>query len=147
ADLPADELDAAFMQYARTLLKPNSNIDSGAQLSNGASTIPSWTSYFIATGLIPRSSLVAGVQHPAGKSDLPLKRWCQASSSRYILTALRQQAEDGAMEAVPLLDHNMFRIVREDEGLNLRIYEVPNVRPRWTLLTRARAAEDLGPAL
>ena len=147
AGLPAQQLDAAFMQYARSVLKPNCNLDFGMQLSNGASTIPTWASYFIATGLIPRSSLGTGIEHPAGKSDLPLQRWCQSSSTRYILTAANQQGEDGTMQAVPLLDRQLFHLVRQDERLNLRIYEVPNVRPRWTLVTSARAAADFGPAL
>ncbi len=145
--VPEEELDAAFMQYARSVLKPNSNIDFGIQLSNGASTIPTWTSYFISTGLIPRSSLTAGIEHPAGKSDLPLQRWCQASSTRYILTALNQHSEDGSMQAVPLLDRNLFGVVRDYSRRNVRIYEVPNVRPRWSLVRQARAAEDFGPAL
>jgi hypothetical protein len=126
-------LDGYFMQYTRKVLKPNSNLDFGIQLANGASIVPTWGSYFLQTGLLPRSSLTAA-EHPAGKSDLPLQRWCQADGVKYLLSSA-------------VLNQQFFRLSRTFEGLNLRVYEVPEICPRWYLQDRFLKMPDIYSAL
>jgi hypothetical protein len=144
-ELSAAKIDPAFMQYARIVLMPNCSIGSGIILSNGVSTVPSWQSYFLATGLLPRSSLRTGSSHPAGDSDLPLLRYCQASSTRYLLTSAARRTDSGAFgdgqlaEPLPYLDGKLFKLVEEDAQLNLRIYRIDELRPRVSLMSRFQA--------
>jgi hypothetical protein len=147
ANLSEEELDPSFMQYLRCILKPNSSMDFGIQLSNGVSTIPSWIPYFITTGPLARSTLTPQVKHPAGKSDLPLQKWCQSSATRFVITSMREAAPDGTARALPRLDSALFKLVREDPDLNMRIFEVPSPRPRWSLMKQARKVRDGDSAL
>jgi len=142
------EMDQAFMQHARQVLRPNTNIDCGIRLTNGVSVIPSWNSYFLSTGLLPRSSLRPDQGHPAGKSDLPLLRWCQATSTRFVLTPQREIAKDASeARAVPQLDAHLFKLIREDPSLNLRVYEVDNARPRFSISGSYKITPDRTTAL
>lgn len=133
----AGDRDAAFMAYARRVLRSNTNMDEKVRLINGMPIIPTWRSFFLSTGLLPRSSQQPNVSHPAGKSDLPLFRWCQGTSTRFVLTSAKEQKEDGHWEDVPRLDPNLFVLEEESSELNLRIYSVPNPRPRVSLVFRS----------
>lgn len=148
ANLPADLMDKSFMQYARAVLKPNTNIDSLIQLTNGVSTIPTWTTYFLSAGLLPRSSQSQVKSHPAGKSDLPLARWCQATSSYFVLTSNTVVSADGySVEPAPRLDPRWFNLVQDSSALNLRVYEVSKVKPRWHLQDQYKLMSDRNAAL
>ncbi len=139
-------MDGAFMRYSRRILKPNTNMDFGIQLINGMTTIPNWSRYFLDTGLLPRSSLYRQLTHPAGKSDLPLYRWCQASSTNYVITS-RQSADDDAQTTLPYLDKRWFHLIDDSPMLNIRLYEIDKVRPRWSLQDRYQIMPDRYTAL
>ncbi len=128
-----NDLDEKFAGYCRQILRPNTTIDSHIQASNGISIIPTWNSLFIDTGLLPRSSLTS-VQHPLGKSDLPLYRYCQATSTAYVVTMGETQAEDGTWTPVPLLDKRYFEMVKDDLALNIRLYTIVHIRPRVSVI-------------
>ncbi|CAN5557381.1 hypothetical protein BH10CYA1_BH10CYA1_25690 [soil metagenome] len=127
------DLDEKFSGYCRQILRPNTSIDAHIQSSNGISIIPTWNSLFIDTGLLPRSSLTS-VQHPLGKSDVPLYRYCQATSTAYVETLGETQAEDGNWTPVPLLDKRYFEILKEDQALNIRLYTIVHIRPRVSVI-------------
>ncbi len=159
-ELPPLNIERAFMQYTRLLLRPNTNIDSEVRLSNGACTVPCWSDYFLYTGVLPRSSLQPGVAHPAGKSDLPLYRFCQATGTRFVLTpigtkepapaAIKESGHASStanIAAAPLLDDRFFKLVKSEQVLNLRVYEVYKVRPRFSLQHYVRLATSRMDAL
>lgn len=130
---PNDDLDERFSSYCRQILRPNTTIDAHIQSSNGISIIPTWNSLFIDTGLLPRSSLTS-MQHPLGKSDVPLYRYCQATSTAYVETMMESQAEDGTWTSVPTLDKRYFEILKEDPVLNIRLYTIVHIRPRVSVI-------------
>jgi hypothetical protein len=77
---------------------------------------------------------LTAAEHPAGKSDLPLQRWCQAAGVKYLLCPA-------------VLNEQFFRLSRTFDGLNLRIYEVPETCPRWYLQDRFLKMPDIYSAL
>lgn len=131
ASLPPELIDSVFMQYDREILLPNTNMDELIQLTNGVSTIPSWLSLFLQTGIFPRLSQFPDLTHPAGKSDYPLYRFCQSASTSFVLTSIFNTGS----ETKPLaqLDKRWFKLIREDSRLNFRVYEIDQVKPRYYL--------------
>lgn len=140
------EIEPAFMQYARQVLRPNTGADAGVLASNGVSLIPGWHAYFLSTGLLPRSSLRADRAHPAGKSDLPLYRWCQVTCTRFII-APRQPYAPAEKGEPPRLDPAYFRLIVDDPFMNMRVYEIDRVRPRAAVVFGARTVADRNQAL
>lgn len=129
----SDNTEEKFSAYCRQILRPNTAIDAHIQTANGISVVPTWNSLFIDTGLLPRSNLTK-VEHPLGKSDLPLYRYCQATSTAYVETMRETQNEDGTWSPVPLLDNRFFEILKEDPSLNIRLYSIVHIRPRVSII-------------
>ncbi|HEY9787087.1 MAG TPA: hypothetical protein V6D17_16970 [Candidatus Obscuribacterales bacterium] len=123
--------DRALMQYARELLCANTNVAERISLINGLTVLPTWNSVFLQTGLLMRSSQLPEA-HPAGKSDLPLYRYCQSRSTRYVITMPRSPSEH-----LPFLDRQFFRLVKADPQTQLRVYRTDPVRPRASLISTA----------
>ncbi len=151
-ELSDSKVDPAYMQYARIVLMPNCGIDSGIALSNGVSTVPSWQSYFLSTGILPRASVGSGPAHPSGKSDLPIYRYCQATSTLYLLTASSRSVspeQSGKKTAEPLayLDGSLFKLLEENPGLNLRVYRVSQPRPRISFAGKIKVVASMQEAL
>jgi len=124
------------------VLRPNTNLDNRIALVNGVSTIPGWSSYFLSTGVLPRSALMPATRHPAGKSDLPLYRFCQATSTAYVITPVTGVAGDGGACALPRLDASLFDLLKQDDRLNLRIFAIRRPRPRAGLVGGFRVMPD-----
>ena len=127
------EMEEKFSSYCREILRPNTTIDAHLQSSNGISVIPTWNSLFIDTGLLPRSAL-SSATHPLGKSDVPLYRYCQATSTAYVETTKDVQGADGAWLPGPLLDKRFFQLLKEDDALNIRLYTIVHIRPRVSII-------------
>lgn len=133
----AENLDEKFSSYCRQILRPNTAIDAHIQSSNGISVVPTWNSLFLDTGLLPRSNLIAA-EHPLGKSDIPLYRYCQATSTAYVETVRQTQNEDGSWSSVPMLDNRFFELVKDDAALNVRLYTIVHIRPRVSIIQNLR---------
>lgn len=130
-------MDAEFMRYARYILAPNTNIDRGIHMLSGMPVIPDWLTVFMETGILARSSLRAELTHEAGKSDVPLYKWCQATATRYILSPMNTQSEeDLTVSESKRLNGHYFPVALEDEKENVRIYEVSPLRKRAQLLPK-----------
>lgn len=140
------DLDLDFSRYCRDILRPNTNIDSHLQTSNGMSLVPTWASLFIDVGLLPRSALNANA-HPLGKSDLPLFRYCQATSTAFVETPMEQMNDDGTWVQTPLLDARLFRQIKVDAKLNVRLYSITHIRPRVSVIENVRLVKTREEAL
>lgn len=127
------DLERNFSAYCRQILRPNTTIDAHLQSTNGISIIPTWNSLFLDAGLLPRSSLTS-VVHPLGKSDVPLYRYCQATSTAYVETPIETLSADGNLTKVPTLDPHFFSVLKEDERLNVRLYAIVHIRPRVSVI-------------
>lgn len=132
-----EDLDEKFSAYCRQILRPNTAIDAHIQSSNGISVVPTWNSLFIDTGLLPRSTLTA-IKHPLGKSDIPLYRYCQATSTAYVETLRETENEDGSWTPVSVLDKRFFEIIKDDPALNIRLYTIVHIRPRVSVIQNLR---------
>jgi len=131
-------MDRDFMAYARYILAPNTNIDRAISTLSGMPVLPDWATVFMETGILPRSMIRAELSHDAGKSDVPLYKWCQATATRYILCPINAQSEEDLnVREAKGLDSHYFKIAAEDEKLNVRIYEVSPIRKRLQLFARA----------
>lgn len=120
-----------FMAYARDVLLPNTHIDARIPFINGMPVVPTWASIFLQTGALPRSSQQPEQQHPAGKSDVPLFRFCQSTSTGYVISLDRAiDAATGKWKDVPVLDKRLFHLAHVDGDMNVRIYDVTPIRPR-----------------
>lgn len=133
--VPARQVAENFMAYGRDILRPNTNIESDVRLSNGMTVVPTWSSLFLSNGVLPRSSQADEVKHPAGVSDLPLKRYCRLTSTRYVITLKSKVDGEGNYVDLPLLDQRMFHLVKEDAEKNIRLYDAGSVRPRVAMLS------------
>ncbi len=141
-DAPAGQMDKEFMRYARNILAPNTNIDQGIFMLSGMPVLPDWATVFMETGILPRSSVRAELTHDAGKSDVPLYKWCQATATKYIMCPIgTQSAEDLLVRDSKLLDAHYFKVAAEDKQQNVRIYEVSPTRKRVQLFANATMAE------
>ncbi|HEY9678478.1 MAG TPA: YfhO family protein [Drouetiella sp.] len=144
--VPENMIEEEFSSYCREILRPNTTIDAHLQSSNGISVIPTWNSLFIDVGLLPRSSL-SKVKHPLGNSDLPLYRYCQATSTAYVQTAKSMQTADGTMAPLPLLDKQYFELLKEDDDLNYRLYTIIHIRPRVSIIRNLKFVQTREEAL
>ncbi|HEY9683533.1 MAG TPA: YfhO family protein [Drouetiella sp.] len=144
--LNSADLDEKFSAYCRQILRPNTSIDAHIQSSNGISVIPTWNSLFIDTGLMPRSTLTA-IEHPLGKSDIPLYRYCQATSTAYVETLRETQNEDGTWTPVPILDKRFFEVLKEEPELNIRLYTIVHIRPRVSVIQNLKFLPSRNEAL
>lgn len=145
---PEGLMDKEFMRYARNILAPNTNIDRGIFMLSGMPVLPDWATVFMETGILPRSSIRAELTHEAGKSDIPLYKWCQATATKYILCPINTQSEeDLVVRESKLLDPHYFKVAAEDKKQNVRIYEVSPVRKRVQLFAHALKTETRTEAL
>lgn len=139
---------AAFYQYGRQMLFPNTHIDAGLSsiFCFEAAETNDWHELF--WQVVPKSHLIGdAAQTP--RSDLPLARVCQMSGTKYATTQIVKYRDAGqALEKVPLLDPAYFDVRAEDPNMNVRIYEVKNVLPRarfadtWQISTGHSAVID-----
>lgn len=135
---PESTMDKAFMAYARYILAPNTNIDRAIPMLSGMPVLPDWATVFMETGILPRSMIRTDLTHDAGKSDVPLYKWCQATATKYILCPINAQSEEDLnVRQAKGLDPHYFKIAAEDKKLNVRIYEVSPIRKRLQLFARA----------
>lgn len=147
-ETPEGLMDKEFMRYARTILAPNTNIDRGIFMLSGMPVLPDWATVFMETGILPRSSVRAELTHEAGKSDVPLYKWCQATATKYILAPINTQSEeDLVVTESKLLDGHYFKIAAEDKKQNVRIYEVSPIRKRVQLFAHALKTDTRTEAL
>ncbi len=126
----ASDRTAAFYQYGRQMLFPNTHID--AQVSSifcfEAAETSDWHELF--WQVVPKSHLV-GTGTETACSDVPLARVCQMSGTKYATTQIVKYQNGGLLPAaVPLLDPKYFDVRAEDPFMNVRIYEVKNALPR-----------------
>lgn len=143
SESPEGVMDRDFMAYARYILAPNTNIDRGIPMLSGMPVLPDWATVFMETGILPRSMIRAELMHDAGKSDVPLYKWCQATATRYILCPINTQSEEDLnVREAKGLDPHYFKIAAEDKKLNVRIYEVSPIRNRVQLFSRAIKKES-----
>jgi hypothetical protein len=139
-------LEENFSAYCREILRPNTMIDAHIQSTNGITVIPTWNSLFIDAGLLPRSTLTA-LPHPLGKSDVPLYRYCQATSTAYVETVKDVLAENGTWEPAPILDKRFFELIKEDDALNIRLYTIVHIRQRVSVIQNLKYLPTRGDAL
>lgn len=146
--VPRRQLDESIMQYARQILRPNTNMDAALPLSSGVSTVPSWCGFFLNTGVLPRSTLAPYLTHPAGKSNLPLLRFCQITSSKYIIcpSAVIVSRQNKPL-AVPSLPKELFTLEKDCREDNLKVYSVPEIRPAACLVGSCRLTTSRNEAL
>ncbi len=148
SEAPEGLMDKEFMRYARNILAPNTNIDRGIFMLSGMPVLPDWATVFMETGILPRSSIRAELTHDAGKSDVPLYKWCQSTATKYILCPINTQSEeDLVVRESQLLDPHYFKVAAEDKKQNVRIYEVSPVRKRVQLFAHALKTETRTEAL
>ncbi|MCC7529711.1 MAG: hypothetical protein IT342_14405 [Candidatus Melainabacteria bacterium] len=148
SETPEGLMDKEFMRYARNILAPNTNIDRGIFMLSGMPVLPDWATVFMETGILPRSSVRAELTHEAGKSDIPLYKWCQATATKYILCPINTQSEeDLVVRESKLLDTHYFKVAAEDKKQNVRIYEVSPIRKRVQLFAHALKVETRTEAL
>ncbi len=139
SEAPEGLMDKEFMHYARNILAPNTNIDRGINMLSGMPVLPDWATVFMETGILPRSSVRAELTHEAGKSDIPLYKWCQATATKYILGPLNTQSEEDLLvRESKRLAPPYFKLVAEDKKQNVRIYEVSPIRKRVQLFAHAK---------
>lgn len=137
-EAPDAQMDREFMRYARYILAPNTNMDRGINMLSGMAVLPDWQTVFLETGLLPRSNIRADLNHEAGKSDIPLYKWCQATATKYILCPIGTQSqEDLLVRDSKFLDRHYFKVRAEDKALNTRIYEISPIRKRVQLFSSA----------
>ncbi|PZM77630.1 MAG: hypothetical protein DKT66_25455 [Candidatus Melainabacteria bacterium] len=142
-EAPEATMERDFMAYARYILAPNTNIDRRIPMLSGMSVLPDWATVFMETGILPRSMIRAELTHEAGKSDVPLYKWCQATATKYILCPINMQSEEDLnVREAKGLDPHYFKVAAEDKHLNVRIYEVSPIRNRVQLFSRATKAES-----
>ncbi|HEY9715207.1 MAG TPA: hypothetical protein V6C72_17180, partial [Chroococcales cyanobacterium] len=139
--------------YARQVLRPNTNLDFGIGSANGFEGAMVGDYYYTLLNLYDRSSqsmeasqtgqvtdaLTGRVRTP---DDAGIYRFCQLTATDFVLTQMwrvkskeRARAESGPPAAaenvsVPLLDGKYFDLVREEQDLNLRVYQVKEALPR-----------------
>lgn len=139
---PEGTMDKEFMRYARYILAPNTNMDRGINMLSGMAVLPDWQTIFMETGLLPRSNIRADLNHEAGKSDIPLYKWCQATATKYILCPIETQSEEDLLvRESKFLDRHYFKVRAENKALNMRIYEVSPIRKRVQLFASAKKME------
>lgn len=140
---PEGQMDKEFMRYARYILAPNTNMDRGINMLSGMPVLPDWQTVFMETGLLPRSNIRADLNHEAGKSDIPLYKWCQATATKYILCPIDTQSEEDLLiRDSKFLDRHYFKVRAEDKSLNTRIYEVSPIRKRVQLFSSAKKMDS-----
>lgn len=140
---PEASMEKDFMAYARYILAPNTNIDRAIPMLSGMPVLPDWATVFMETGVLPRSMIRSELTHDAGKSDVPLYKWCQATATKYILCPIKTQSEEDLnIREAKGLDPHYFKIAAEDSKLNVRVYEVSPIRKRLQLFARAVKKES-----
>ncbi len=135
---------AAWCQYQRQMLCPNTNMDFalpspwGYESSMTADYFNSFVTAYTSSAqsgspdqdrpLWPKQS----VQDPGlPKSDQPLARFLELSATKYATTQVYKFSRSGAPPLkVPPLDSLFFKLALEDPQLNLRVYKVLHSLPR-----------------
>jgi hypothetical protein len=119
----------ASYQYNRELLKPNTNIDFSVPSSFGFEGAMKGDYYY----LLLHSYLISSqavIPEGARVSDLPLMRFCQLTSTTFIVTQIYRNIVHGSFTPVPLLDKKFFAVVAESDAKNIRIYRLLAPHPR-----------------
>jgi len=142
----SEPLDQSFTKYCREILRPNCNADFEVQSTNGMSVIPTWTSLFLDTGILPRSTLTS-IKHPLGKSNIPLFRFCQATSTAFVITTAQTEDDSGNWSPSPALEAPLFKLIKTDRENNVRIYKVSSFRARASIVPEVKMVADRTEAL
>jgi hypothetical protein len=114
-------------QYNRQVLKQNNNIDFFIPETFGFEGT-SRGDYFH-TGLhsyLESSQSIRPEISPS--SDVPLAKFCAITSTNYLIT--QKYRTIGKRTPVLLLNERLFRLILEDESMNVRIYKVLNSMPQ-----------------
>jgi hypothetical protein len=115
-----NQLGETFMQYARELLLPNTNIDSKVRETFGyeASENKDFRKAFIRTLHLSSSDR-------KGASDVEIARFCLISGTKFLASQIEN--DKGQLS---LFNPAHFRLLLENIPMNVRIYEVLSRRPR-----------------
>ncbi|HEY9681750.1 MAG TPA: hypothetical protein V6C86_09225 [Oculatellaceae cyanobacterium] len=145
------ELTAQVSQYARQLLKPNTNIDFGIRSSFGFESAMKGDYYNLFADAYGCSSQFWLKQEESNDltDDTALYRFCQLSAVKYVVTQSWAQAVSNSNAVLlPRLDPALFYLSCESKGMNIRIYTLKTQLPRvylstnWKVLPSHRAAMD-----
>lgn len=129
-NLPFQE---SFYQYGRQMLITNCHMPFGLPYSFGYEASETALYKQLYDRCISRSS--QNRYHDFTRhDDLPLANFCRYTSTRYIWSQAWLTYEP--RKSIPLLDPAFFKLLKEDEEFNLRIYECPDVNPRAYFATR-----------
>lgn len=110
----------SFMQFARELLLPNTNIDYRQPISYGyeAGETKDYSTFYL-------SAYRASAAYKKGGKDHALAHFCKLTSTYYVASHIQ-----GHKGPIGKLSSEYFTCVEEDPRLNLRLYKVVDPLPR-----------------
>jgi hypothetical protein len=110
----------SFMQFARELLLPNTNIDLRQPISYGyeAGETKDYSTFYL-------SAYKASAAYKKGGKDHALAHFCKLTSTYYVASHIQ-----GHKGPIGKLSSEYFTCVEEDPRLNLRLYKVVDPLPR-----------------
>jgi len=118
-------------KYERQVLEADVQMNYGLSSSYGLMPTDTKAFMMLYVGVCARSSQFGGPVRLGDVSDLPLFRFCQLTSTRYLITqTLRPEPIEHVLIPQPLLQESGFKLATEMPDLNLRIYEIPDCLPR-----------------
>jgi hypothetical protein len=123
---------ACFFQYGRQMLLPNTQMDFNLASTYGYEAAETGDYKTLFMGVLRRSWAHDSVHHgvspvPGPRTDVPLARLCQMTSTSFVLSQVYRAA---AGEEVPRLDPKYFKLLLDDRAMNARIYNVVDSLPR-----------------
>ncbi|CAN5153064.1 hypothetical protein BH10CYA1_BH10CYA1_30700 [soil metagenome] len=128
---------AAFFDYARNILLPNTNLDKNVFETFGYEAAETGAYRKLFFDILHQCSICLPGKHGTDRhadsqhySDVPLLRFCQSTATSWIGTQCWKGPND-----VPKLDARYFNLVKEDKAKNVRLYHVKYQLPR-AYLTR-----------
>lgn len=120
---------ASYYQYGRQILTPSTHFDRKLYSSfgyEGAETAD-YRKLFVET--FNKSHLAAGQIAKVSDVDKPFYRFCQVTSTNYVLGMIDRLVRGRFVESAKL-DPNYFQLLDEDRTWNIRIYKVNKPLPR-----------------
>ncbi|HEY9791575.1 MAG TPA: YfhO family protein [Candidatus Obscuribacterales bacterium] len=133
-------------QYSRQSLKAFTNIDFDvpSQFGFEGSMVGDYHYFFL--NMYDLSSQAvhersAGIT-PAPTDDLPLYRFLQIGSTKYVVTQVMRQIGVGQANEIPSMDAAYFTSVFRSKEKNMQVYEVKNPLPRAYLAASVHAFDQ-----
>lgn len=120
---------ASYYQYARQILNPSTHFARRLCSSFGYEGAETADYRTLFVECFNKSHVAAGAKTNAVSVDRPFHRFCQVTSTNYVL-GIVDRLQQGKVVETTKLDSELFELLEENRTWNIRIYKVRQPLPR-----------------